>query len=55
MLYPQENEVDRVLMLRCRNCGYEQNAEGHLIFRHDLIHSEGYRHIVMYEVEHSTA
>jgi hypothetical protein len=39
MLYPRENRTEKKLMYVCRRCGYEQEAENPVVFKHELVKS----------------
>ncbi len=39
MLYPKENKVEKKLMYSCRRCGFGQEAENPVVFKHELVKS----------------
>jgi DNA-directed RNA polymerase II subunit RPB9 len=39
MLYPKENKALKKLMYVCRRCGFEQDAESPVVYKHELVKS----------------
>jgi DNA-directed RNA polymerase subunit M/transcription elongation factor TFIIS len=39
MLYPKEDKAAKRLMYACRGCGYEQEADNPIVFKHEIIKS----------------
>merc|ERR1712157_294194 len=39
LLYPEEDKTNKLLLMRCRNCGYSEPAESACVHRHNVQHT----------------